>query len=199
MTELRKLFIADESTGRLAELDGLTDHLITITHPHGEVHEGHSYNCTVVDTAMGNNDTLSLCFKTMAAPKRAHLVVSFATMGKGHLDIVEGPTWDASSGTLAPIYNRNRSSAGTSTLEEKQSTGAFVVNDNLNANPTNLAGGAAVDTHYTFAANRTEGGSRGLEEWVLAAATLYAVRYTADAVSNAGYLQLTWYEHTDAA
>ena len=199
MTELRKHYLTDESTGRVAKLDDMTDVVSTIDYAHHEVHGGSAYACTAVDTSMGATDTLSLCFKTMAATKRVHLLVEFATLGKGHLDIIQAPTGDASPGTLAPIYNRNRSSTNTSTLEEKQSTGSFIVNDNLNTNPTSLAGGTVVDTMYTFAASKSAGGARDTQEWILAAATLYAVRLTTDAAGNAGYIRLAWYEHTDAS
>ena len=199
MTELRNLHLYDPASGRAIEVDPITDALCMIQYGHHEVHEGDLFGCSAVDTAMGAADTLSLCFKTMAATKRAHLVVEFATLGKAHLDVVEAPTWDASTGTLAPIYNRNRSSGNTSVLEEKQSTGSFIVNNNLNANPTTLAAGTIIDTHYVFAAIKSAASGRDTEERILAAETLYAIRLTTDAASNAGFIRLSWYEHTDAA
>jgi len=180
-------------------LDDISDGLITIDYSHHEAHEGDAFECTAVDTSMGDADTIVLAFKTMAAPKRMHLVIEFATAAGGHVDVIEGPTWDDQSGTLNPIYNRKReASMKSSAALEDQAQAGFVASDNMHQDPTTLAGGTIIHAVYAFGAVKTAAGTRGVEEWLLKPETQYAIRLTADGAQNGGQLRLEWYEHTDS-
>lgn len=179
--------------------DDISDGLVVIDYAHHEAHEGDAFETTAVDTAMGDGDDIVLAFKTPAGTKRMHLLVEFATAAGGHVDILEGPTWTNQSGSLNPIFNRKREvSMGSSGVLEDQAQAGFVASDNMILDPTSLAGGTLIHTHYTFGSNKTPATGRGVTEWLLKPDTQYAIRITADGVSNGCQLRLEWYEHTDS-
>jgi len=199
-------FVAPESVSTPVQieaaghsLDGVSEGLITIDYAHHEAHEGDAFETSAVDESMGDGDTIVLAFKTMSAPKRVHVIIEFATAAGGHVDIIEGPTWDNQSGTLNPIYNRKReASMGSSGLLEDQGQASFIVSDNVILDPTTFAGGTAVHTHYIFGATKTPASARGVHEWLLKPDTQYGIRLTADGVTNGGQIIITWYEHSDS-
>jgi hypothetical protein len=185
------------SSSRQAHLDNIHLAPVVTDITHHQVHEEESFECSAVDTSMGSADTLVLAFKTPSAPKRVHLVVGYASKADAHLDLIEAPTWDASSGTLKTIFNRYRDSSSSSAILEDKTTGSFAANDAMIENPTNLAGGTIVDSSYNWSDRKTTFADRGDSEFILKADTLYAARLTADTGTNAGQIKLSEYEHTD--
>lgn len=201
----RKLIVAAElqdpgDATRKAEFDTLFQIPIFINVTHHEIHEGCSFTGDAVDTSMELSDTLILAFKTEDSTKRAHLFMEFSTLTGGHVDIIEGPTWTTDTGTLNPIYNRKReaSMASSMLLEDLTATPTFTATDNMLLNPTGLAGGTTIQSHYGFGEKAKFGASgRDAQEIILKPDTRYAFRFTADVKSNQAQLLLNWYEHTD--
>ena len=184
-----------------AKIDALTGVDIGISYPHHEIHGGSSFVCDAVDIDMGDTDTLVLAFQTAAGTKRVHILVDYITLTGGHVDILEGPTWDNESGDLNPIFNRKREAAmESSNILEDSGQAPFTATDNMILNPANLAGGTIVHCLYAFGnKNQFSGGAREVDELILKPDTQYAYRFTADAASNAAQMTLNWYEHTDLA
>jgi hypothetical protein len=184
----------------LVRMDALTDVLMTVDYGHGEVHAGSAFLAESHDTAMADTDTLVMAFKTPSGTKRAHMMAEFVTMTGGYLELVEGATWDASSGTAIPIANRKReTSMNSSILLEDRSTGSFIANDELIENPTTFAGGSALPRRYAFGVKTFYSGeSRSVAEVILKPDTQYGVRFTSTAAGNEAQILLHWYEHTDA-
>lgn len=184
----------------VSPVDDLNGAVSVIPYEHKEIHSKDSFHVDTTDTSMANNDTLVVAFKTPAGTKRGHMVIGFHSKGMANIQMLEGPTWDNESGSLLPIYNRFREDApDSSVLLEDAGQASFTATNNLILNPASLAGGAALDTLYTFASrNRETGGSRGIHEWVLEPDEQYAIVLTANEASNAGQLIVDWYEHTDA-
>ncbi len=184
---------------RLAKLDDLHQVQVSINIGHHEVHQGESFSTDAVDTSMNDGDTIILAFKTMAAPKRTHIVSVFSSLVGAHLELIEGPTWTAESGALNPISNRRRDSANISALLENSGQAAFTATGNMILNPTGLSGGTIIaPTVYVFGRqNIAAGTARDFAERVLTPDTQYAFRSTADGAANAGQIILVWYEHTD--
>lgn len=181
------------------DVDQTSSALMVIAFAHHELHEGDSYEVTAADESMSNNDTLIIAFRT-GATKNTHMLISFQATIAGHIDLIEGPTWDTNTGTATTVHNRRRDSSNTSLIEEdKSDTPAWTAGAVL-VNPTGLADGTVIDTRYALAAQaaREGGGERGTVEWVLTTSTQYAVRFTADGNSNGGFVSLNWYEHTDS-
>ncbi len=188
----------DDAT-RQGEFDTLFKIPVVIDVAHHEIHEGDSFHCGSIDTAMGNTDTLIIAFKTPSGTKRVHMFHSFITLTGGHLEIIEGPTWTNQTGTKQPVYNRKReASMSSSALLEDQAQAGFVASDNMILNPTGLSGGTAIHTHYAYGQkNQFTGRGRDTEENILRPDTQYAIKFTSDAASNAAQMLLDFYEHTD--
>jgi len=198
MSLIRQVTIQDPTDStRLAELDNLGKWMVSIDESHHEIHEGDSFTANSADTSMALSDTLILAFKTPDTTKWVHLIASYTSKAAGHVDIFEGPTWDASSGSQLPVYNSERNSSNTTAVLE-DTTGVFTDTNNIVLNPTTFAGGTAIRTLYVFAAKSSGGGERNTEEIILKQGTTYGICFTADAGSNAADVHLTWYEHTGA-
>jgi len=174
--------------------DALFPAQVVLDHVHHEVHEGDSYKVEVVDESMADNDTLIVAFKTHAT-KRPHLYFNFTTLAGGHVELIEGPTWDTATGTNVPAINRLRVPPLNVSSLLQDTSGAFVAGGVVK-NPVNLAGGVVIGTIYGFGKNQFSAQGSG-PEVVLAPGVTYALRFTADGGSNAGQLTLRWYEHTD--
>lgn len=184
---------------RIEPNDPLTRSAITIDLGHGEIHEGHSFMASAVDTSMNDNDTLVLAFKTPTVTT-VHLVPEFSTQNGGKIDLWEGADWTQQTGGTVPIINRRRAgSPPSSGLLENYTQASFVANDKVVANPTGLSTGSATDlrTLYAWGALGPGGGgySRDLDEIVLKPDTQYALVFTAIGASNKGWLGMVWYEH----
>lgn len=178
--------------------DQLSKALVTTSHLHSRVHRGLAYLATTVDTSMNLNDTLVLAFKTPTPTTSLvpHLALFYSAKAAGHIDILEGPTWTAGTGSQNPIINRNRNLQVSSSLLEDTS-GSFLATGNMILNPTITDAGTAIRTLYEFAAKHSGTGTLGTldqEEIVLDYGNTYAIRFTADLGSNAAWMQLIWYE-----
>uniref|UniRef100_A0A6M3J5Y7 Uncharacterized protein n=1 Tax=viral metagenome TaxID=1070528 RepID=A0A6M3J5Y7_9ZZZZ len=182
---------------RHAGFDSLFKVPVTIDVGHHEIHDGDSFHVAVVDTVMADTETLIVAFKTPSGAKLSHMVFGWSIKAAGHVDLVEGPTWTTNTGTVIVPRNRLRS-GGTSTLtEDKTATPAYTAGGVL-LNPTGLAGGTTITLGYGFASKTAGNQGSHDTEWVLKAATAYAIVLTADANSNGGFIELDWYEHTSA-
>ena len=189
--------LADVDGKSISMRDTLFPIPVTIDSAHHEVHEGDAFEACVVNDSMGSGATLALAFKTAAGTKRMHLLMAFDTAAGGHLELLEGATWDAESGTEATIHNRKRETTmASSGVLADQAQAGFLASDVMHKDPSTLAG-TAICAQYAFGANKTPAGARGAAEWILKPETQYAVRLTADNASNGGFIGLTWYEHTD--
>ena len=87
---------------------------------------------------------------------------------------------------------------GSSGLLENETAPTFAATDKLVANAT-LTGGTSILAIYAFGANNRAAGTRSEGEVLLKPDTQYAMKMTADGVTNAGWIALHWYEHTDGA
>jgi len=128
------------------------------------------------------------------------MIAQASTLVGAHIEVIEGPTWDAESGTLLTIFNRNRDGTpASSIILENQSSATFTANDGVALNPTTFAGGTSLCTFFAFGSqSKIAPEARSLAEWMLKSDTQYAVRFTADGAANKGAVVLTWYEHSQA-
>lgn len=195
MTELRKLYLYDEDTGRNAKFDSLTDAITTIDYVHHEHHGGTAYAVQV----NGTGTALNLAFKTPAGTKRAHIVYEFSSESKAHVEVLEGATWTTNTGTVVAPKNQHRGSVNTSMLlEDKTATPGFTAGGVLQT-VTSVAGGTTVSLIYTFAGKQVGASGGKRHELILATDETYVFEITSDDGSKGLQLRLYWYEHTDAA
>lgn len=183
---------------RLMVFDNLFKTPVFISIEHHEAHTGEAFTTQAIDESMSDNDELIIAFKTPNTTKMTHLVIDLASKASAHIDLIESPTWSTSTGSQLPVYNVNRNSANTTDLLE-DTGGSFLDSNNVILNPSSLSGGTIIPNGhpYAFAATGLGGQtrSRGESEIILASDTTYAIRFTADAGSNAGHIKLRWYEH----
>ena len=164
---------------------------------HAMIHNGESYTVSVVDADMADTEIILVAFKTPNVNKIVNLTVDWGAKVGGHLDIIEGPTWNNQTGTVQTVINRDRNSANVTTILDDQSAAAFEANGKVNLNPTGLAGGTIIEATYAFTPTRESVQHRGRMEFELLKDTLYAIRFTADGAANAGIVKLNWYELAD--
>lgn len=189
----------DDSTRR-GEFDNMFKVPIVIDVAHHEVHEGDAFSAQVADSTesgMGDGETLVLAFKTPTGTKLCHMLMEFTTLTGGYLELYEGPTWDNSSGSQSPIYNRRRMTSMSSSILLENTTGTFAATDNLVLDPTTFVAGTSLHKHHGWGAkNRFSGQGRDVAEWILKADTTYAAFFMSTASSNKAQIFLNWYEHS---
>lgn len=175
-------------------IDTETDTLITMGYTEYAMHSGKFFMCDLLGDSLADNASFAIVFKTDSS-SHYHIVPQFAVKAEAHLSVMENATWVASTGTLLPVYNRNRNSTITTSIEENSTIRTFTNTGNAISNPTTLTGGTAICSYYSFGDKKAGGKQRAEEEIVLATNTNYAFVIKADAGTNAGHLKLNWYEH----
>lgn len=182
-------------TVRSFVLDDSTHGLTTISTTRQEIHDGHAFCANIVDTNMGDEATLILAFKTPNSTKMPHPIISWSSKAEAHIELLEAPTWTGGSGSQYSLYNRRRDSSIQSILLEN-TTGVFIASNKLVKDPTGLTGGSVLWRGYNWGDKKTPTiPNRDEEEWSLKPNTQYAVRLTADAITNAGFFCVVWFEH----
>ena len=200
MTELRKLYLYDESTGRDAKFDSMTDALTVISYPHHEIHGGSTYHVQNYNGTVGGGNSISISFKTPSGTKRAHMNFSFASSGSSHLTVAEGATWTTNTGTVVAPTNQRRDSTNTSMLlEDKTATPAFTAGGVL-TDATAVGAGTTLRNVYVFTEKKVGGDSSHDSEIILDVDETYTISLTNDELTDQSLiLHLEWYEHTDAS
>ncbi len=196
-----------DSTGRLhisQPIDELSGAIETITDAHHHVHEGEAFVADFTNSALGDTETINICFKTPVGTKRANLVGEFTSLVGGEFEIWEGPTWTTGSGNTQEAVNRFRKPAmtGTGMLEDKTATPSFTATNNVLIDTLGLNTTPAMRIHHWHAWGKKEkisaGGARDTSEIILKPDTTYAALFTAVGASNKAQIVLNWYEHTDS-
>jgi hypothetical protein len=184
-------------------IDGSTNNLRTITHAHGEIHDGTHFTIFIQDDSVASGNKLSFSFKTPASALLSHMVVEVHASGESITALIEGAssTADGDGETAVPAINRNRDSGGASSLLEDTTTGSFNT-VGLTAYPEAVDAadhptGTTIDCIAVGSGGKSGGQSRGAEEMPLARNTVYAVVMTSKAAGNLMVLKLDWYEHED--
>ena len=199
MTELRKNYLTDATSGRTAALDGVTDAIQTVSYAHHEIHAGSTFHVQVYDGSVAAAGSVRISFKTPAGTKRAHMIFSFASEGSSHLIIAEGATWTTNTGTVVAPTNQLRAAApGASILlEDKTDTPNWTANGVL-TDATAVGAGTSLRDIYVFGSNKVGGGGSHRQEIILMPDQTYTISLTNDeATAKDLILHLDWYEHTD--
>lgn len=194
----RAKFIADPVTWREARLDNLVDAIQVIDYEHHEHHAGSAY---AVQAYVEAGTEVSICFKTPAGTKRAHLIYEWSKESKAHIEVLEGCSWTTNTGTVRAPKNQRRDSENTSMLlEDKTATPAYTAGGVL-VSPSSITGGETISLIYSFqeATNQGGGGGGGSKrhELLLKPDETYAFKAVSDDGSKGLQIRLYWYEHTD--
>ncbi len=176
---------------RRARGDKSTDSLQTIDYAHHEIHAGSHYYVSG-HSALDATDTVEFIVVTPDTTTWAHMYFVYSGNKGFHVDVYEGATFTAATGTLATPRNNNRNEADASILE-------------VRLDPSGIATDAAtlIDQQKIGPASPGKsdiGGSVGREdELILKQNETYLFRVTSDENSNIVNYKGFWYEHQDKA
>jgi len=159
-----------------------------ITLEHYRIHQSKSFHISIVASAAAS---LSMSFKT-GTSKQLHMIVSYASESKSHIQYMEGGVITATSGTQKTIYNRNRNSSRVSTVLENKS-GSYVADNKILQDAT-VSAGTVLAHHQHWGDKKAGIGRRGSSEWKLALDTVYSFLLTSDDGSKGLHIMLNWYE-----
>lgn len=98
------------SGGESASLDQVVNAQVTVDMLHHQIHLGHLYEASALDTNVADAGTFEVLVQTgLASP---HLRGQFAAAGSARIQIYEGSAF-SDAGTPVAAVNRNRNSANT--------------------------------------------------------------------------------------
>lgn len=165
---------------------------------HHEVHTGANFRAQANGTDI---TSLALAFRVKPdQTKQPHLIFAWTTLSSGYLQLIEGCSWTAESGTVVVPKNSNRNFTTESILQnDKAGEGSWADNGILK-DPSSISGGTVIsdkrDYHNdTFLAAPGGGGSRR-EEIVLKPGETYALVWTSTDGSKSAQIWMEWYEHS---
>lgn len=183
LTLLRQKINQDPADNtRVGEFDNIHSAPLVIQTDHHEVHEGEAFR-VCQSTINLNGNPLTFSWTTpLSGTEKMHLVIAATSAGQGQLTFLEAPAIGA-AGIAATAFDKNRDTANTSSATNLQ-TGAVLV------------GGTTLCLIDWGNRSQAGGGDRGVNEWVLAINTIYAVTLTGTA-NTPGAIELNWYEHAD--
>jgi len=190
---------------RYPRLDPTTFALKTVTHPHGEIHQGDAFAIHIIEPDFDKASEIGILFKTSDTVSWCHIVPLVGCGAASIFDILEAPTLDAGNypTTFYTPDNRNRNSNNLSTVSSVQAVPV--------ANKVSLKGkgdttpisadGKNIHTEIIGVGKKGEGiAVRDTDEYVLKQNTVYYFRlkgtaYGAD--DTVATMEITWYELID--
>lgn len=171
-----------------------------INEPHEQVHKGISFTTTVVDTIMGDADTLIVAFAT--GNKEVHLTYDLNVAWGGSVAICESPEWTAGSGTPTRIVNKNRKMTDivSTLLTDIGGTAGYITKNPEGYTCDNQKLGSVNLGLLWFFKPTDLSRSVHSREFVLKENTRYGIEYTAAVVADAWWatdaaqIIMDWYE-----
>ena len=144
-------------------------------------------------------------FKTSNTTKWAHMTVTVSASDPAEAIINEAPTLaDSGDGSDLSVYNRDRNSSKTSTLQSLEDTptvGSLTKMNEAEWTAVGVSSGTELEHIYLAGGSgpRAVGGtSRASQEWILKQNTIYVIYLqNTGASANAHFVGLDWYEHTN--
>jgi hypothetical protein len=179
-----------EAGGNLAAIKAQTDKvnfdvvdnaILTITHEHLEIHEGHAYYCN--DHEATGTGTKYWRFTAPNTTTRIHLMIYVEMDAAGTVALYENPTINA-AGTALTVYNKDRNSINAATLTVFKDT-------------TMTSDGTLLGTHLigsSSPAAKFGGSARSNFEWILDQGEDYSIKCVAAAGTPHSTITLEWYE-----
>jgi len=166
--------------------------LTIMSHLEHETVKGHSFYASTFDETLADEEGLILAFKTDPTQPMFFDIHAWGLL-MTHIQIYEGRTWTAGTGTQLDIFNRNRNSVNTSTVWE-DTTGAFLQTNHVIEKPAPNADGTLIVTHYF--AGKQIGARIDIPLFLeLKLDQTYVIYLASNKANNSGELGLSWHEH----
>ena len=144
---------------------------------HKRTHLGQAFATHHNSSNLADGSNINVQFETGAVAP--HLIMHISGKFDHDFDVLESPS--TSAGTAHVAYNKNRTSATTSTITVKTDV-------TISADGTNIA------QNVVGEGQRMGGATDFEQEWILKASTTYVFRLTSRANSNRVHINLAWYE-----
>lgn len=179
----------EHSFDELFSEDALSGDLISIMHPHHEIHKGMAFTAEH-NVAGGSGTKATISFTTPNTSKLCHMLVTMRANVESFYTFGEGATVTASSGSDYVPRNRHRESVNVTGLISAGSSGG--------AGKVTLGGtvsdfGTVLETLH-IGIGKQGGESRDIREWVLKRDTTYALEVESEATSSEVTVEIHYYE-----
>jgi hypothetical protein len=174
--------------------DSTTGAVHSIDHNLVTLHDGQNFNTFIRNTSLSTGGTEAICFSVGTCGCHLHLIPSIESSGSGYLEIIEGCSWNSTTGTARIIFNHNRNSSLIPRVLQDTS-GTFKRDGSVIHNPTGITGGTVIEHLITNAAKKAGDSITALDEWMLKQGEKYCIKYTSEATGNSICIRLGWYEH----
>lgn len=175
-------------------MDPETGHIVSMNHGIKHLHDGEAFNAFLLLHDLDSAGTTSICFKAPLNPIHIHMVPLADSSLGGYFELIEGASWNTSTGTGIAIFNHNRDSSKTSKVKE-DSTGSFIATNHLIHNPTGISGGTTIEALQTGGGKGPGRSASAIDEWILKSNTNYHCKYTSEVNDNHVLIRLGWNEH----
>lgn len=177
------------------QYDDKTNAISTISHTLETLHEGQNFNTFISAHGIASGGTVAIGFSVGTCGCDIHFVPHVAASGEGFFDIIEGATWNPSTGTGLKVFNHNRNLTNILPRVLENTTGNFVRNGHIIAHPTGITGGTVIEHYLTSSGHKTGGAAGDLDEWILKQGEKYIIKFTSESADNHVNIRLGWYEH----
>lgn len=171
------------TTGKIAEVDPFSGHLVVIKSVHHWMHQGKFFQADYVDEALADDGTMELLVR-LDAGEGGHMRFRASIGGDGRLQLFEGPTV-SSAGTGLTVFNRNRRSSNAADISVYHTP---TTSDDGDALSDEIIPGGGI----FFSAG---GKQDSFEEWILMPSTDYLLRLTnISGAAQPASISADWYE-----
>jgi len=162
-------------------IDASTEAQMNIGYEHHEIHSGSHYNYCDYILGLGSSVVTEFVITTASTTSQMHLTFEAFSVTGATLELFEGAS-GITGGTVLTPRNNNRNSLNTS--------GVILLGE-----PVSVAADGTRAAGYLLGGNRAAGATSRDNELILKPNTIYLVRITTTASSNAISFCAEWYEH----
>lgn len=175
---------------RLAAFDVAINAPVGQTVAHAKNHEGRKF----VFDHIADGD-YSIAFKIPDSGIGVHMTLGLSCEDETLVQVYRGRTWDAGTGTVLPIYNRNHNSANQSVIEENKTANPDWTGNGVLLTPDNPTGGVIIPPRFKAWSPITQTVIfRDEDESIYKINETYVVHV--DVIDAKGsHLLFSWYEH----
>ena len=169
----------------ISELQGTLTVIATF---HKNIHLGRSFMAHHNSSSLANGSSINAYFETPAS-NAPHIIFDIHGSGAFDFEVLEAPTVTSATGTVIPVYNKNRDSSTNSGVIDN--TGS---SNSMSTDVTTTADGTVIVKDFISSGHKSGGSVDFGKEIVLSASTKYVFRLTSRDSSIRAHINLDWYE-----
>ncbi len=169
--------------------------LLVEDHYDNEIHNGRVFRGGVSDIDLDNTDVLAIGFRTpLGSVEHTGVTARVYSSGATTYEILEGATVTPGTGSVVPLYNRDRNSANECHVLDSSTDPATA--GRATKNPAITDDGTVINTEYLGIGKQKQAGeTRNALEFLLKFDTQYVFRVTARADNNQVHIICNLFHH----